>query len=82
MEIIMIKKQGCMPCKQFEPTAQQLAEGKNLGFRSIMMETMPENMRPEIAPTFYLMKEGAILEEWAGTSDRKFERVLERHVNA
>ena len=35
----MIKKQGCMPCKQFEPTAQQLAEGKNLGFRSIMMET-------------------------------------------
>ena len=42
MEIVMIKKLGCGPCKTFEPTVKDEAEKRNLGFRHIMQEDMPE----------------------------------------
>ena len=32
---------------------------------------MPEKIRPEIFPYFYLRKENKIIESWAGTNERK-----------
>lgn len=80
MEIVMIKKQGCGPCKSFEPTVKKEAEKRSLGFRHIMQEDMPEEIRPPYFPYFYLYNEGEVIEHWGGTSDRKLEKVLSRHL--
>ena len=56
----MIKKVGCSPCKKFEPIVKKEAEKHSLGFRRIMQEDMPEEIRPSYFPYFYLYKEG----EW------------------
>ena len=44
MEIVMIKMQGCMPCKIFEPTVKQYAEEKRIKFRTLQMEDMPKEL--------------------------------------
>ena len=44
----MIKKKGCMPCKEFEPFVKQTAEKYSLGFRTIMGENMPENLQCDL----------------------------------
>ena len=41
MELIMVKKMGCMPCKEFEPFAEKRAKEETLSFRTIMGEDMP-----------------------------------------
>lgn len=76
----MIKKQGCQPCSQFEPDARRIAEENEVGFKTVMRESMPEEMQPEFYPYFYLMHEGKAIEHWGGTSDRKYERVIQRHL--
>lgn len=81
MEIVMIKKLGCGPCKTFEPLVRKEAEKRSLGFRHIMQEDMPEEIRPPYFPYFYLYKEGEVIEHWGGTSDRKLEKVLSRHLD-
>ena len=54
MEIVMIKKLGCGPCKTFEPVVKAEAEKRSLSFRHIMQEDMPEEIRPPYFPYFYL----------------------------
>ena len=56
MEIVMIKKRGCGPCKIFEPTIKDAALKNSLNFRTVQSEDMPENLRPDVFPYFYLMK--------------------------
>ena len=80
MEIIMIKKQGCNPCKLFEPQVKSVAEDNQLKFKIIQAEEMPLNIRPEIFPYFYLRKGNTILEQWPGTNSRKLTSVLKRHI--
>tara|TARA_Y100001933_G_C18573463_1_gene386663 strand:+ start:182 stop:427 length:246 start_codon:yes stop_codon:yes gene_type:complete len=80
MEIVMIKKKGCMPCKNFEPIVHEIANNQNISFRTIMAEKMPEKIRPEFYPYFFLYDEGKVIENWGGTSDRKVKSVLKRHV--
>ena len=43
-------------------------------------EDMPEKMRPEIFPYFYLLNGEDLLENWAGTNTRKMSNVLKRHI--
>ena len=38
MEIVMIKKQGCMPCKMFRPTIEKYALDNGIEFRTIQTE--------------------------------------------
>jgi len=80
MEIVMVKKVGCTPCKMFEPTVKEIAEKRALNFRTIQQEDMPEEMRPPYFPFFFLFSDGQVLEQWGGTSDRKLEKVLDRHT--
>ena len=80
MEIVMIKKQGCMPCEQFEPEARKMAEENNIGFRTIPMEIMPVKMVPPFFPYFHLMEGKELLESWGGVKDRKFLSVLKRNT--
>ena len=80
MEIVMIKKHGCGPCKMYEPTIKNVSELNNLNFRTIQAEDMPEKIRPKYFPYFYLMKENDVLEGWAGTNERKLISVLKRHI--
>ena len=68
MEIVMIKKVGCGPCKTFEPIVKAEAEKYSL-------------IRPPYFPYFYLYSEGEVIEHWGGTSDRKLEKVLKRHLD-
>ena len=81
MEIVMIKKLGCGPCKTFEPIVKAEAEKRSLGFRHVMQEDMPEEIRPPYFPYFYLYNDGEVVEHWGGTSDRKLEKVLDRSLN-
>jgi thiol-disulfide isomerase/thioredoxin len=81
MEIVMIKKQGCMPCEIFKPTIEKYALEKGIDFRTIQAEDMPESIRPEFYPYFYLRSGDEILEEWGGTHERKMETVIKRHLN-
>tara|TARA_B100002051_G_C16638723_1_gene587392 strand:- start:891 stop:1139 length:249 start_codon:yes stop_codon:yes gene_type:complete len=81
MEIVMIKKVGCSPCKKFEPIVKKEAEKHSLGFRRIMQEDMPEEIRPSYFPYFYLYKEGEVIEHWGGTNERKLKSVLKRNLN-
>ena len=81
MKIIMIKKKGCNPCKMFEPTIKNVAKQNSLDYKAVQVEDMPENMRPEIFPYFYLLKGEDLLESWAGTNLRKMSKVLSRHVS-
>ena len=80
MKIVMIKKKGCSPCKMFEPTIQTVAKKNSLEYKSVQAEDMPENMRPEIFPYFYLLNGEDLLESWAGTNTKKMSKVLGRHV--
>ena len=80
MEIVMIKKKGCMPCKEFEPVVKRTAEEYSLGFRTIMGEDMPENIQPPYYPFFYLYKNKSVLESWGGTSEKKLLSVLKRKL--
>jgi hypothetical protein len=81
MELIMVKKKGCMPCTQFEPFAKAKAQEENLDFRTVMKEDMPEKIHPPYFPFFYLYKDDKILESWGGTSEKKFLSVLKRTLN-
>lgn len=81
MEIVMIKKLGCGPCKKFDPIVKAEAEKRSIGFRHIMQEDMPEEIRPPYFPYFYLYNDGEVIEHWGGTSDRKLEKVLDRNLN-
>jgi thiol-disulfide isomerase/thioredoxin len=80
MKIIMIKKKGCNPCKMFEPTIKNVAKQNHLEYKAVQAEDMPEKMRPEIFPYFYLLNGEDLLENWAGTSTRKMYNVLKRHI--
>ena len=80
MRIIMIKKKGCNPCKMFEPTIKSVVKQNSLEYKSVQAEDMPENMRPEIFPFFYLLNGDEKLEHWAGTNTRKMSKVLARHI--
>ena len=55
MKIVMIKKMGCNPCKIFEPTIKSMAKQNQLEYKSVQAEDMPENMRPDVFPYFYLL---------------------------
>ncbi len=78
----MIKKKGCMPCKEFEPIVKQTAELHSLGFRTILGEDMPKNIQPPYYPFFYLYKEKSVIESWGGTSEKKLLSVLKRKLNS
>tara|TARA_B100000925_G_scaffold27_1_gene33 strand:+ start:4665 stop:4940 length:276 start_codon:yes stop_codon:yes gene_type:complete len=80
MEIVMIKKKGCMPCKIYQPIVEKVAELNKINFRTVQAEDMPENLRPDIFPYFYLMKDKKLLENWAGNNERKMQSVLKRHI--
>jgi len=80
MEIVMIKKKGCQPCRIYEPTVKEISIINNIKFKSIQAEDMPEKIRPEIFPYFYLRKENEIIESWAGTNERKMHSVLKRSI--
>ena len=70
MELIMVKKMGCMPCKEFEPFAEKRAKEETLSFRTIMGEDMPEKIQPPYFPFFYLYENNKIIESWGGTSEK------------
>ena len=80
MELIMIKKKGCQPCRVYEPTVKNVSNINNIKFKSIQAEDMPENIRPDIFPYFYLRQENEIIESWAGTNERKMYSVLKRNI--
>ena len=80
MEIVMIKKKGCNPCKLFQPIIKKLSEKNNLHFRTIQAEDMPLNIRPDIFPFFYLRDGDKLIESWGGTNERKMQSVLKRNL--
>ena len=80
MKIVMIKKKGCNPCKMFEPTIKSVANQNQLEYKSVQAEKMPEKMRPNLFPYFYLFEKEKMLESWAGTNIRKMSKVLSRHI--
>ena len=69
-----------MPCVRFEPTVKDFTNKKNLGFRTIQMEDMPEDIRPPYFPYFYLREGNKILDEWGGIDERKLESVVKRNL--
>ena len=81
MEIVMIKKEGCEPCKHFEPIVKNVSIQNKLNFKIVKAEEMPENMRPDIFPFFYLLRNKELVESWAGTNERKMQKVLNRHIS-
>jgi len=80
MKIVMIKKKGCNPCKMFEPTVKSVANQNQVEYKSVQAESMPEKMRPNLFPYFYLFEKEKMLESWAGTNIRKMSKVLSRHI--
>ncbi len=76
----MIKKKGCNPCKMFEPTVKSVANQNQVEYKSVQAESMPEKMRPNLFPYFYLFEKEKMLESWAGTNIRKMSKVLSRHI--
>tara|TARA_B100001769_G_scaffold240314_1_gene207221 strand:+ start:277 stop:537 length:261 start_codon:yes stop_codon:yes gene_type:complete len=80
MELVMIKKKGCQPCRIYEPTVKEVSKINNINFKAIQAEDMPEKIRPEIFPYFYLRNKNEIIESWAGTNERKMYSVLKRNI--
>ena len=76
MQVIMMSKDGCGTCKTFCPVAKALAEERGFVFKVIKN---PDIELP-FFPYYYLMRDGAVVEEWGGGSDTKFIRVLDRAV--
>lgn len=81
MEIVMIKKKGCEPCNHFEPIVKNVSIQNKLNFKIVQAEDMPENMRPDVFPFFYLLRNKELVESWAGTNERKMHKVLNRHIS-
>jgi hypothetical protein len=80
MEIVMIKKQGCMPCTQFKPTIEKYALENGIEFRTVQTEDMPEAIRPPFYPYFYLRSGNDVIDEWGGTNERKMESIIKRNL--
>ena len=80
MGIVMIKKRGCMPCKEFEPIVKTATENYKIGFRTLMGETMPKKFQPPYYPYFYLYDNKTVLESWGGTNEKKLNSVLKRKL--
>ena len=80
MKLVMIKKAGCMPCKQFEPFAKQEAEKNSISFKTIMKEDMPEETHPPFFPYFYLYHDKEFMESWGGVNERKLLSALKRNL--
>ena len=76
MQVIMMSKDGCGTCTTFGPVAKQLAEERGVVFKVIKN---PDIELP-FFPYYYLMKDGAVVEEWGGGSERKFTKVLDRAI--
>ncbi len=74
MEVIMLTKEGCGSCKTFLPTAKEIAEELGYTFKTL---NQPEIEVP-FYPYFYIMKEGAILQQWGGVMERTYRNVLSR----
>ena len=64
----------------FEPTIISVVNQNQLEYKSVQVEDMPENMRPDVFPYFYLLEKEKMLETWAGTNIRKMSKVLSRHI--
>ena len=46
----------------FEPTIKSMAKQNKLEYKSVQAEDMPENMRPDVFPYFYLIEDEKMLE--------------------
>ena len=40
MQLIMIKKKGCIPCREFEPIVKKIADKNKLEFKTVQQENM------------------------------------------
>ena len=77
-EVIMMSKDDCATCTTFGPVAKSLAEERGFGFRVVKNP----DMELPFFPYYYLMVDGAVVEEWGGGSDKKFARVLDRALKS
>lgn len=73
-EVIMMSKDDCATCTTFGPVAKTLAEERGFTFKVVKNPTI----ELPFFPYYYLMIDGAVVEEWGGGSDKKFTRVLDR----
>ena len=74
MQVIMLTQDGCGACKTFLPVAQEIAEELGYTFKTL---ANPE-MEVPFFPYFYIMNEGAVLQQWGGVQERKYRNVLTR----
>ena len=79
MQLIMIKKKGCIPCREFEPIVKKIANESKLDFKTVQQENMPDKIKPPYFPYFYLYDSKKVVDEWGGTSERKLTSVLKRN---
>ena len=52
MQLIMIKKKGCIPCREFEPIVKKIANESKLDFKTVQQENMPDKIKPPYFPYF------------------------------
>ena len=74
-QVIMMTKDGCGSCATFKETAKSIAEELGYVFKII---PNPEIELP-FFPYFYLMSDGAVIEQWGGVVERKYRNVLTRN---
>ena len=74
-EVIMMTKDGCGACGSFKPFAKEKATALGYSFKII------NNPKIEIPffPFYFMMVDGKVVEKWGGVSERKYQKVLERH---
>ena len=68
MELILVRQEGCGPCDAMNKMAPEKAKKRGYTFRTIDMESMPEDIRPPYIPYFYIMDKDEIVEQWGGHS--------------
>ncbi len=78
MQVIMLTQDGCGACKEFLPQAKEIAEELGYTFKTL---ANPE-MEVPFFPYFYLMKDGAVLQQWGGVQERKYRNVLKRSLKS
>lgn len=76
----MVKIEACYSCELFEPVAKKISEDRNIGFKTIKREEMPEGINPVTYPHFLLYNEGNIIEEWGGIIEGRLESTIDKYL--
>ena len=84
--VIMVKAEWCAPCKQIYPKIEELSDNyPGVPFFKVNIDDddhtdITDFLRPSKVPSFFLYKNGNIVDSIIGTNINKLEDMINQHL--